>query len=195
MEIFISYSRKDSDIADKICSALDRAHITYFIDRKGIGGGMEVPDVLAKAIKDCDIFLLLASKNSYESKFTKSEIQFAYNEKSEAELLPYLIDDTEMPTGLRLIFSRINWRHHKSTPIEPDLINDILSLLGKGQSAESDSTDIQQKEESLEVESSSDKPDLIDSILTDTFGYKWKFIKSVKKHISERGKNLFSKKS
>ena len=40
-DVFISYSRKDTAIADKICKALDKAGITYFIDRKGINGGME----------------------------------------------------------------------------------------------------------------------------------------------------------
>ena len=38
-DVFISYSRKDTEVADKICSALDRAGLSYFIDRQGIGGG------------------------------------------------------------------------------------------------------------------------------------------------------------
>ena len=48
-DVFISYSRKDTPIADKICAAQDQQDITYFIDRKGIGGGMGFPSVLADA--------------------------------------------------------------------------------------------------------------------------------------------------
>ena len=35
-DIFISYSRKDTAIAERICAAFDKAGITYFIDRLGI---------------------------------------------------------------------------------------------------------------------------------------------------------------
>ena len=96
-EVFISYSRKDTPIADKICAALDRAGISYFIDRRGIAGGMEFPIELAKAIDSCKVFLFLASKNSYESKFTNSEITFAFNEKPKNSLLPYIIDNSTLP--------------------------------------------------------------------------------------------------
>ena len=39
-DVFISYSRKDTEIAERICAALQNNGITYFIDRQGIGGGM-----------------------------------------------------------------------------------------------------------------------------------------------------------
>lgn len=65
-DVFISYSRKDTDVADRICRAFDEEGISYFIDRQGIGGGMEFPAVLAKAIKESVVFLFLASKYSYE---------------------------------------------------------------------------------------------------------------------------------
>lgn len=129
-DVFISYSRKDSAIADKICKAFDNAGITYFIDRQGVGGGFEFPEVLANAILDCKIVLFLASKNSYESKFTNSELTFAFNEKPKNSVLPYIIDASTMPLALRFVFSSINRRTIKSHPIDTVLINDILLLLG-----------------------------------------------------------------
>jgi len=75
-DIFISYSRKDMAVADRICNAFKQQGITYFIDRQGITGGMEFPALLAKAIKESRMFLFLASENSYASKFTQSEIIF-----------------------------------------------------------------------------------------------------------------------
>lgn len=130
-DIFISYSRKDTAVADKVCRALDRAGITYFIDRQGIGGGMEFPEVLAQAILDSTLFLLLASKNSYGSKFTNSEINFAFNEKPRNSILPYIIDDSEMPVGMRFVFSSINWRSLADHPIDTVLVDDLLKLLGR----------------------------------------------------------------
>lgn len=130
-DIFISYSRKDTAIADKICEALDKYGITYFIDRHGIAGGMEVPMVLADAIINSRLFLFLASRNSYDSKFTNSEISFAYNEKSRQSILPYIIDGSELPKNFRFIFSGINWRNLDEHPIDPVLIDDICALLGR----------------------------------------------------------------
>ena len=130
-DIFISYSRKDTAIADKICAALDDAGITYFIDRQGIGGGFEFPAVLAENIVNSRIFLLLASKNSYESKFTRSEIIFAFNKKPKNAILPYIIDNSTLPMDLELVFAGINWRNLTDHPIDPILVDDLLKMLGR----------------------------------------------------------------
>ncbi len=130
-EVFISYSRKDSDVAKRICNAFDSAGISYFIDKQGISGGFEFPVVLAEAIIECKVVLFLASKNSYDSKFTNAELTFAFNEKPKNSVLPYIIDGSTMPPALRFVFSSINWRTIESHPIEPTLVDDILKLLGR----------------------------------------------------------------
>ena len=129
-DVFISYSRLDTSVADRICEAFDKAKITYFIDRQGIGGGFEFPAVLAEAIIESKVVLFLASKNSYESKFTTAELTFAFNEKPTNSIIPYIIDGSTMPHALRLIFSSINWRNIETHPIETTLIEDIKKLLG-----------------------------------------------------------------
>ena len=130
-DVFISYSRKDTATADRIAAAFDRAGISYFIDRQGIGGGFEFPVVLAEAILSSRIVLFLGSKNSYESKFTNAELTFAFNEKQKNSILPYIIDGSTMPPALRFVFSSINWRTLESHPIEPALVEDVLHLLGR----------------------------------------------------------------
>lgn len=129
-DLFISYSRKDIAVADRICEALDDQGISYFIDRKGIGGGLEFPAVLAEAILSCRILLFLASENSYASKFTNKEINFAYNEKPKETILPYIIDGSRLPPSLRLAFSDINFRTLEEHPIETVLMQDLCQLLG-----------------------------------------------------------------
>ena len=130
-DVFISYSRKDLVVADKICDVLDKAGVSYFIDRQGIGGGMEFPKVIATAIKESELFLFLASENSYSSKFTTSEITFAFNKKQKNQLLPYVIDSSSLPDELEFVFSCINIRNIKEHPIETTLVEDILDLLGR----------------------------------------------------------------
>lgn len=129
-DVFISYSRKDTEVADHICKALDKAGITYFIDRQGIGGAYEFPEVLANAIIDSRIFLFLASKHSYVSKFTQAEITFAFNKKERGHILPYVIDGSTMPISLEFVFSAIQCRYIEKDPTDV-LIDDLLNILGK----------------------------------------------------------------
>lgn len=130
-DVFISYSRMDTAIADRICAAFDKVGITYFIDRQSIGGGFEFPVVLAEAIIESQVILFLGSKSSYESKFTNAELTFAFNEKPKNSILPYIIDGSTMPPALRFVFSSINWRTIESHPIETTLMSDILAMLGR----------------------------------------------------------------
>lgn len=130
-DVFISYSRKDTIIADRICAAFDKAGISYFIDRQGIAGGMEFPIVLAEAIEDSRLFLFLASDNSYKSKFTNNEVLYAFNEKPHNSLLPYIIDGSQMPRELKFTFASINIRNIKEHPIDTILVDDVLRLLGR----------------------------------------------------------------
>lgn len=129
--MFISYSRKDTTTVDMICDVLDKANISYFIDRKGIDGGMEFPKVLAEEINECKVFLFVGSKFSYESKFTNSEVTYAFNKKPKNQILPYLIDDTPLPSELEFVFSSINIRNIKEHPIDTVLPQDIKAILDR----------------------------------------------------------------
>ena len=91
---------------------------------------MEFPEVLARAIRDSRLFLFLGSKNSYESKFTNSEITYAFNKKNKQSIIPYLIDRNPLPDSLEFVFSSINWRNIKDHPVEL-LVDDILQLLNR----------------------------------------------------------------
>ena len=130
-DVFISYSRRDTDTVNRICEAFDANGISYFIDRHGIQGGLEFPKVLAQAIKDSRIFLFVASRHSYESKFTQSEIVFAFNKKAKTEIIPYIIDDSQLPEELEFTFSAINWRTMRQHPIATVLVDDVLYRLGR----------------------------------------------------------------
>lgn len=132
-DVFISYSRKDTDIANRICNVLNRYDITYFIDRQSIQGGAEFPSVLADAIIESRLILFLASENSYQSKFTNKEITFAFNEKPSGSIIPYIIDGSHLPRNLRLVFADVNWRTIGEHPIETVLINDFLDILHKNE--------------------------------------------------------------
>lgn len=127
-DVFISYSRKDTAIANEICNALDQNGITYFIDRQGINAGMEFPRILAEAIISSKLVVFLASKNSYSSKFTLNEITFAFNTKIKDGLIPVIVDNSNLPIELEFLFAGTNWVILQNTGLDY-VVNSIKQSL------------------------------------------------------------------
>ena len=116
-DVFISYSRRDTKVADAICDALSASGISFFIDKEGIAAGANFPEVLARTIDSATVFLLVASENAYKSKFTKAEILYAFNHKRSGCIIPYIIDDFPMPSDLEFLLGNVNWLFSKKTPM------------------------------------------------------------------------------
>lgn len=130
-DVFISYSRLDSEIADNICDILKENGITYFIDTEDISGGEEFSPVLAENIGNCTLFLFLGSKNSYHSKWTPKELHFALNHKDSIAIIPYLIDDEPLPHKIEFAIADLNVRNIKDHPIDTILLDDIKNAKEK----------------------------------------------------------------
>ena len=127
--IFISYSRKDTNIVDKIASALKRAGFNLWLDRGNIEGGDLWDDCIAQAIIDSDIFVVALSPNAVESKNVIDEIVFACDEHK--RIIPVYIKSVILPANLRLRLSRIqfidmsNWNGARN---HPELVKLIKSI-------------------------------------------------------------------
>ena len=133
-DIFISYSRKDAIVVDRICQELDKCDIRYFIDRKGLSGGGQFPVELEDAIDNSKFVLFIASNNSYQSNFTIGEITYALNRKGRGYIIPYVIDDSDLlrVKGLTVMLGPANIRDIKNHPIETVLMDDIRMRLEQG---------------------------------------------------------------
>lgn len=128
-DVFISYSRKDSALADKICSAFDQVGITYFIDRKGMGGTANYVIKIANEIDNSKIMLLLASANAYKSKYVRNELHYAFNH--DVIVLPYALDDVQPPKDYEILLINANWHYINADPIIPELLTSISQLTEK----------------------------------------------------------------
>lgn len=129
-DVFVSYSRKDSDIVNHICKIMEQRQIRYYRDTTEIPGGSFFFEELADAITDSYVFLYIGSKNSYNSIYTPKEISFAIAEKKNI-IIPFLIDEEPLPRNLRLAFSDLNVRNieeHKIETIVDDIIDSVPRL-------------------------------------------------------------------
>ena len=126
-DVFVSYSRKDAEIVDRICQLMRQKQIVYYRDTQEIPGGEKFFDELAKSILDSVVFLYIGSKNSYSSIYTPKEVNFAISKNSNV-IIPYLVDDSPLPDNLFLAFSDLNVRNkgeHSPEIILEDIIKAV----------------------------------------------------------------------
>ena len=129
---FISYSRKDSEIADEICAGLEKLGITYFIDRSNIKTAAEYMSIIASNLTNCEYLLFLGSQNSYTSKFAIKELLYAIN--NNINIVAYILDNSPMPPNVKLALSDINQRFIEETPIQ-EFCSSLLDLCGEKESS------------------------------------------------------------
>ena len=131
-DVFISYSRKDIEIAKSVCAVLDgyKKHYTfkYFFDTSEIKGRDEYLKRIARAIYESKTVLFLAGQNSYASEFCAKELLFA--DKRGVHIHQYRIDDAEMPLDLDMLLGNHQYREMKSTPIDSFVREVLTDALG-----------------------------------------------------------------
>ncbi len=91
--VFISYSSKDVDYVTQLAKAMEMNNIAYWRAPDRIPAGSNYAKEIPKAIKECDVFLLIYSGNSQESIWVEKELDTAVCCKK--AILPIRIDGSE----------------------------------------------------------------------------------------------------
>ena len=116
-DVFISYSRKDKEKAEALCTALEEAGISYWIDRN-IHGSANFLSQITAYIKSCKVVVLVASANSANSEWTQKEILYAL--KHRKNIVPYRIGDFQFEDNdeLDFVFTNVQWVESVSAVVE-----------------------------------------------------------------------------
>jgi tetratricopeptide (TPR) repeat protein len=77
LHIFISYSRTDSDFADRLQADLLARNFDAWVDRHEIVGSQNWQDEIEKAIQTCDVMLMILSPKALESEYVIEEYRYA----------------------------------------------------------------------------------------------------------------------
>jgi hypothetical protein len=97
LKIFISYSTYDIEIVNRIKNELNQTEYEIFIAEYSTLPGEELSESIQYAIRNCDVFVVLWSKNSERSNWVPQEIGFAKG--LDAFIIPVLIDKNIQPPG------------------------------------------------------------------------------------------------
>jgi len=86
--VFISHSSRDRVFVERIVAVLGRYHIAYWYAPKNILGAQQWQDEIGLALRQCNWFLLVLSKNVLTSKWVKRELAYALeNNRYNARIL------------------------------------------------------------------------------------------------------------
>lgn len=91
--IFISYSRKSSDLANKLAQALTRRGFEVWYDAM-IRAGEDVSTEIQNALERANVFIVLVSPDSSSSEWWNAELGFAAGramKNSDVKILPVLV--------------------------------------------------------------------------------------------------------
>jgi formylglycine-generating enzyme required for sulfatase activity len=104
--IFISYSRKDLELARPIVAALAKDNLDIWIDWEDIPKGEEFYREIYQGIEEADAFLFLVSPDACQSEWCNREISHAV--ENGKRILPIVIRDTD-PKDVHPEISKRNW--------------------------------------------------------------------------------------
>jgi hypothetical protein len=93
MNLFISYSRLDVELARFVAEQLQVQGHTVFVDYRGIAPGQEFTGVLGREIDSSDAIIVLLSSRSVESHWVRAEIGWALRKRK--QIVPVLLESME----------------------------------------------------------------------------------------------------
>lgn len=105
-DLFVSYSRKNTDTARKLTATLQEQKLEFWIDWEGIPPSVEWWQQVKQGIEESDVFVFLLSPDSAASKVCNQELEHAV--KNGKRLIPVVICDIpadEVPVDLK----PLNW--------------------------------------------------------------------------------------
>lgn len=103
-KVFISYSHKDENIANRLEKALRELRISFWIDKRELKVGDRIFRNVLKGILETRYLIVLISKNSLRSKWVKKELIKALQlekETKQSKIIPLRLDKCAAPTIIR----------------------------------------------------------------------------------------------
>lgn len=129
-DVFISYSSKEKSIADGVCHYLEENGIKCWIAPRDIHPGMDYGDIIADAILESKVVVLVYSQAAFISKWVRGEINVAFSEGK--TIIPFRIDDTAIKGSFKVMLNQVHWieAYPEYAHLLPDLLQSVSSIIG-----------------------------------------------------------------
>ncbi|WP_170287521.1 toll/interleukin-1 receptor domain-containing protein [Aquibacillus halophilus] len=127
-DVFISYSSKDSTVADAICHIFEENGIKcwYAGRRSGLTDltpGLSYSSEIVKGLKETKVVVLVLSSFSNQSHNVLNEVEVASNEGK--VIIPFRIEGTDLSDDMYYYVKRFHWLEALTEPRE-EMINQLM---------------------------------------------------------------------
>lgn len=126
-DIFISYSRHDTNVVNEIVAMLEQEGYSVWIDRDGIESGEDFKRVILKAIKESEVILFFSSEHSNASDWTAKEIGVAV--KYRKHTIPIKLDDSNFNEAVEFDLINLDYIDYSKPTIRPAMREKLLKTL------------------------------------------------------------------
>ena len=126
--VFISYSNKDKNVADTVCSTLESNVIRCWMAPRDITPGMPFAEAIIDGIKGAKIFVIVYSSNSNHSNQVIKEVDRAVHHG--LAIIPFRLEDVPMSKQLEYYVSDVHWLDALTPPLE-EHINKLCRVIQK----------------------------------------------------------------
>jgi uncharacterized protein (TIGR02145 family) len=126
-DIFISYSRHDTNVVNEIVAMLEQEGYSVWIDRDGIESGEDFKRVILKAIKESEVVLFFSSEHSNVSDWTAKEIGVAV--KYRKHTIPIKLDDSNFNEAVEFDLINLDYIDYSKATIRPAMREKLLKTL------------------------------------------------------------------
>jgi WD40 repeat protein len=101
-DVFLSYSRRDSEFVDRLSAALDVRGKEVWLDTGSIADAEVFPQAIRTAIETSDAFLFVITPDAVASSYCEQEVTYAGGlGKRIVPVLRQPVEDSEIPTEIR----------------------------------------------------------------------------------------------
>ena len=119
IDVFISYSSRDRNVADAACQALEQRGIRCWIAPRDIVGGSDWGQSILDALAAVHAVVLIFSQNANDSIQVRSEVLAAI--EGGKVIIPFRIQDVAPAGSLKLHLTGVHWLDAITPPIEGHL--------------------------------------------------------------------------
>lgn len=142
-DVFISYSRADSSVAEQLYNVLVSKKLTVWYDKKNLGAGVDFIREIREAIRGCKLFIPILTDNirkqAAESHVYRNEWKFAIEQEEQiSPAIPYIIplceksfDIEDRVAGVHDRIKNLNIRYYSKDNPQPGLEEFANEICGK----------------------------------------------------------------
>jgi dienelactone hydrolase len=118
-DVFISYSSKDNNVAEAVCSTLEKNGIRCWIAPRDITPGLPFAEAIIDGLKASKVFVLIYSANSNHSPQVIKEVDRAVHHG--LEIITLRLEDVPMSKQLEYYISNVHWLDALTSPLEEQI--------------------------------------------------------------------------